>query len=183
MKVLQFGDPILKKVSVPVTVEDILDARYASLIKKMEDVLNGIKNISNENGNAIAAPQLGESIRLTLLRIDGRFIPMFNPSFKPLSDEIIRLPEECFSFYNIRATIKRFNNIEVSFVNDKGQKQHIQISGEMAAIIQHEIDHLDGHIFLERVDDETAIESIEYTYRDNPQKLAKVNHIIEYILD
>ena len=182
MKVLQFGDPILKYISESVSINEIVGEKYLNLIEQMKSVLNGIQNISSENGNAIAAPQMGVPIRLTLLRIDGLFTPMFNPKFQPLSNDEIRLPEECFSFYNIRATIKRFDQIKVSYVDEKGDDREINANGELSAIIQHEIDHLNGSLFLEKMDSETKIESIEHTYKNNPKKLAKVNRIIDYIL-
>ena len=70
-RIRQIGDPILRQISSPIAISEIVDADIQALIDHMQSILNGIKSISEENGNALSAPQVGRPIRLILLRING----------------------------------------------------------------------------------------------------------------
>ena len=182
MRVKQLGDPILREVSQAVTVEAIANGQYAAILNKMKSILNGIQSISPENGNAISAPQVGTAIRLILLRVEGEFIPMFNPTFMPLDQETFLFEEECFSFYQLRGKVVRHLNIEVKFMDEAGQSQTLNFSGEFSGIAQHEIDHLDGILFLDRVTDIKSIRSIDFVFADNQTRLNQVKQMFEYMV-
>ena len=182
MRVKQLGDPVLRKVSNPVDVDDIQSGKFNPVIEQMCSVLNGIQAISPENGNAISAPQIGSHIRLVLLRIDGEFLELFNPSFTPLDETTFLFEEECFSFYQIRGKVLRHLHIQVDYLDRHGKQQSIAFSGEFSGIAQHEIDHLDGVLFIDRVEDTQTICSIDYVYAKQPKRLQQVKRMFEYMV-
>ncbi len=182
MRINQIGDPILRKVCRPVEAQEIATTEIQVTINKMKEILNGIKAISNENGNAIAAPQVGHSVRIILLRLNQKFVPMINPSFTKLSDDTFELDEECFSFYNLRAKVTRYSNIRVDYMDEKAQLKSIQLQGEDAGIAQHEVDHLDGIFFLDRLNDKNSVKSVDFMLKDNPQRLSTVREMMSYMV-
>lgn len=182
MRVKQLGDPVLRQVSQPVNLDDLKSGQYHSVLTEMKSVLDGIQAISAENGNAISAPQVGSPIRLVLLRVDGEFLPLFNPSFKPLDEETFLFEEECFSFYQIRGKVTRHLNIRVDFIDENGVQQSKDFAGEFSGIAQHEIDHLDGVLFIDRVEDTQTVRSIHYEFANEPARLNQVKQMFEYMV-
>ena len=181
MRIKQLGDPILRQVSQPIEIEDIPSESIQSLLAKMKDTLNGIKHISDENGNAISAPQSGMAVRMILLRIEGEFVPMLNPQITAQSEQTFEFEEECFSFYNLRAKVTRFYHVSVSYLDENGQAHSREMQGEFAGLVQHEIDHLDGVFFLDRITDKSALESVDHLLRNDPQRLKTVKQMMDYM--
>ncbi|MEE4246608.1 MAG: peptide deformylase [Kangiellaceae bacterium] len=181
MRIKQLGDPILREISQSVSISDIESGTYQATVDSMKQVLNGIKSISDANGNAISAPQVGHTIRLVVLRIDGQFVVLFNPTFRSLDQTTFMLEEECFSFYQLRAKVERYANIEVNYLDQDGQHQSLVLNGEYAGIAQHEIDHLDGVLFIDRVDDSKTIRSIDFEYAQQPMQLKRVKKLYTYM--
>jgi len=182
MRVRQLGDPILRRACESVDLEKISGLMVQNAIDRMKSVLNGIKSISDDNGNAISAPQIGLSQRLILLRIDQQFKPMINPTFTPLSDKTFEFNEECFSFYQLRAKVTRFYAVKVTYYDDKAQPASQILIGENAGLVQHEIDHLDGVFFLDRVKDKSQLASVDFIYNDSPVKLAQIKKMMAYMV-
>ncbi|TQV74560.1 peptide deformylase [Aliikangiella marina] len=182
MRVKQLGDPVLREVSKSVEISAIQSGQHQQTLEEMKSILNGIQSISSENGNAISAPQVGAPIRLVLLRVEGEFLPMFNPSFEALDNETFLFEEECFSFYQIRGKVVRYLNIRVDYVDEKGESQSIKFSGEFSGIAQHEIDHLDGVLFIDRVEDSKSIRSIDFVFAEQPQRLVQVKKMFDYMV-
>jgi len=180
-KIRQIGDPILRQTSAPLEPSDILDSNFHFLLGHMQDVLNGIKAISSENGNALSAPQVGHLKRLILLRIDGIFIPMVNPEISSASTDQFEFLEECFSLYDQRAVVSRYHDIEVNYLDEFAQPQSKSFSGEYAALIQHEIDHLNGVLFVDHVD-ENELQSIDYIFEDDSAGLTRVKAMMAYMI-
>lgn len=182
MRINQIGDPILRTKCLAVELQAINSPEIKNSISKMKDILDGIKAISNENGNAISAPQVGHSVRIILLRLNEKFVPMINPSLTNTSDDTFELEEECFSFYNLRGKVTRYSNVRIDYSDESAQPQSIQLSGEEAGIAQHEVDHLDGIFFLDRLKDKSTVQSVDFMLKDNPQRLSQVRRMIDYIV-
>ena len=180
-RIRQIGDPILRQVSSPILLNRVADADIQTLIDHMQSILDGIKAISDENGNALSAPQVGQPVRLILLRIDGEFCPMINPEFTPMSEEKFEFEEECFSLYDKRAVILRYRNIELQYVDRMGRTQNKVLNGENAALVQHEIDHLDGVLFVDHVD-EGYLYDIDTVLAHDPKRLSKVKDMLAYMV-
>jgi len=179
-RIRQIGDPILRDVSTPVDIAHLPNERINALIGDMKNTLNGIRAISNENGNALSAPQSGQSIRLILLRFNDQFVPMINPEFTALSDHKFAFDEECFSLYDQRATVRRFSEIEVSYFDENGTPHKATLRDEDAGLVQHEIDHLNGVLFIDHLGD-VATAPIEDLLKEQPDRLRVVKQMIDYM--
>ncbi len=182
MRIKQLGDPTLRQRSTPVKNEQITSAELTPILDQMKNILNGIKAISDENGNALSAPQVGHLIRVILLRIDGEFVPMINPEYSPVSDRTFAFEEECFSMYQLRGTVERFEEISVRYLNEYGTNQSKILRGEMAGLIQHEVDHLNGVLFIDHLDADNEPRSIDYELRDKPERLSQVKRMLDYMV-
>lgn len=174
MRVRQLGDPILRLVSDPVQEHEFGGEAMTRAHATMEAILDGIKSISDQNGNAISAPQVGLSKRFILLRLQGEFVPMVNPQIIARSEETLMSEEECFSFYGLRGEVDRAMSVNLNFQDPLGNWHARTLHGEEAALAQHEIDHLDGILFLDRLHSPTALSSIEYVLKDDPARLEQV---------
>ncbi len=182
MRIVQLGDPILRETSKVLTAEQIAGDEIQQLLQRMKETLNGIQSISSENGNALSAPQSGTAVRMILLRIDGVFVPMINPVIKEFSEETFEFDEECFSFYNLRAKVTRHQTIVVEYLDEFAKKYVKTMTGENAGLVQHEVDHLNGIFFLDRVEGQENLASIDHVYQSTPKKLTKVKEMIDYMV-
>ena len=106
---------------------------------------------------------------------------MINPEFTPMSEEKFEFEEECFSLYDKRAVILRYRNIELQYVDRMGRTQNKVLNGENAALVQHEIDHLDGVLFVDHVD-EGYLYDIDTVLAHDPKRLSKVKDMLAYMV-
>ena len=171
----------MRQISSPIPLSRVADADTQTLIAHMQSVLDGIKAISDENGNALSAPQVGQPVRLILLRNDGEFYPMINPEFTPISEEKFEFEEECFSLYDKRAVVLRYRNIELRYVDRTGSEQSKVLKGEDAGLVQHEIDHLDGVLFVDHLDD-GELYTIDKALANDPKRLSQVKDMMAYMV-
>lgn len=137
-------DPILRQVAIPVTVFGLeLSVTCQRLYATMK----------SSRGLGLAAPQVGISKRIIVTDIQDTIIPMrymINP--KLISVEGIQKRNEgCLSFPKLYLDVERAKNVTVTFCNERGVENTIAVSGLNAVIVQHEIDHLDGKLFVDRV--------------------------------
>lgn len=181
MRIKQIGDPILREKSLSIEIQEISNPEVIATIDRMKSILNGIKRISDENGNALSAPQVGHSIRLVVLRINGQFEVMINPQIVASSESTFEFTEECFSLYNLRAKVTRHRSVTVTFYDEHKNYRSKQLQGEKSGLIQHEIDHLDGIFFLDKVTQNESIESIDHLLKDSPKRLAQVKEMMDYM--
>lgn len=181
MRIKQFGDAILREKSSTIDVSALSSPQFKQLLQYMKDTLNGIKAISDENGNALSAPQCGHLIRLILLRINGEFVPMINPEIIQHSEETFAFDEECFSAYDLRAKVTRFTTIDVHYLDEQGNPHQITAQGELSGLIQHEIDHLNGILFTDRVEDKSTVLAIDKLFQNDPSYLAKLKTMKAYM--
>jgi peptide deformylase len=103
-------------------------------------------------GRAIAAPQIGLSKKIICLNID-KPIEIINPQLSGLSDEMIELWDDCMSFPNLLVRVRRHKKITLSFFNRNWKKHTWHLEDDMAELIQHEYDHLDGILATQRAID------------------------------
>lgn len=155
LKIREVGDPTLEKISEEVDIKNIN--------KEILDIIEDLKTtLEFGTGLGIAAPQIGINKRIIVVGAkkenakynDAEDIPttaMINPTWKKLSDEIDIQYEGCMSVPSIRGKVERYKNIELTYYNEKGEKITKQLNGFFARLIQHECDHLDGIVFLEKV--------------------------------
>jgi peptide deformylase len=139
-----YGDPILQKKAKPVT--DLADVK--ALIPAMFDLMYA------EPGIGLAAPQVGVSLRLTVIDVplDGKSRPMvlINPKFEEKKGRV-ESTEGCLSVPGISVTVARAASVRVSALNEHGFPVTVQADGLLARCLQHELDHLDGVLMIDRL--------------------------------
>ncbi|MEY4167285.1 MAG: hypothetical protein RIR52_1109, partial [Acidobacteriota bacterium] len=117
-------------------------------------------------GRAIAAPQIGVQQRIILVNMnDGSFgpAPLINPRITRASDELMELWDDCFSFPNLLVRVRRHVSIEVEYDDLHGTRRSVDAREDLAELLQHEIDHLDGILATDRV-----VDSRGFTFRYPP---------------
>lgn len=152
--ICQLGDPVLRQVAQP--IYNVQDRWVRSLLRTL------LTTLRDSNGVGIAAPQLGVSRRLMVVAShpnsrypnapDMEPIAMINPHLINHSDDIVKDWEGCLSVPGIRALVPRYTVVEVGYTDPDGRLQHCEFDGFIARVFQHEFDHLDGKVFLDRVE-------------------------------
>ena len=137
---LLLGDPRLYQLSEPVQKHDL--AQLNDWIKDLDNVMKEIRKKYNF-GRAIAAPQLGIMKRLVYMNIDGPHI-FINPEFTYKSNETFELWDDCMSFPNLLVKVKRHKQVKLKYLDKDWQVQTLSLEGDMAELLQHEVDHLNG---------------------------------------
>ncbi|MBP7060568.1 MAG: peptide deformylase [Candidatus Moranbacteria bacterium] len=125
-------------------VADPLAPEIQSLLPKM------IKTMHKEQGVGLAAPQIGLSLRLAVAEVDGREYYLINPEITSLSQETIVSEEGCLSLPGEFFSILRSETVTVKYLNEKGLPKKLRASGFLSTVIQHEVDHLDGILIVNR---------------------------------
>ena len=144
--ILLLGNPILHKISAEVEKQDF--EKYNSHIELMfESILDFRKKYGR--GRAIAAPQIGLLKRIICMNIDNPVV-MINPMLSDLSTEMFEIWDDCMSFPNLMVKVKRHKTLTLSFYDLNRQKQVWHLKDDMAELIQHEYDHLDGILATQR---------------------------------
>jgi peptide deformylase len=141
-----YGDPVLRKTAAPVSV---FDDGLRALVEKMVEALR------NANGVGLAAPQVGVSSRVAVIDTEYGEAPPYvlvNPEIVSASDETVTEDEGCLSLPGISLDVKRPAQVSVRAQNEKGEEYTIEnASGLLAKALQHEIDHLNGILFIDHV--------------------------------
>jgi len=152
-EIAQLGNPILRQQAVQV---EAFDSNCINRI--VRDMLH---TLSESSGVGLAAPQISESVRIMIIasRPTKRYplapemepIVMMNPDFEVISELIKTDWEGCLSIPGIRALVPRYEKIKISYYNQQGVKQELVADSFIARIFQHEYDHLNGLVYLDRV--------------------------------
>lgn len=169
LQIIQLGDPVLR--SKAQLVENVHDPYIQKLIDDL------IATVGQANGVGIAAPQVAESYRLFIVasRPNHRYpnapemepTAMLNPQILSHSTEVIKGWEGCLSIPGIRGSVPRYQAIEVEYTDRNGKLQKQELTDFIARIFQHEHDHLDGIVFLDRLEStQDIITEQEYQKRD-----------------
>jgi peptide deformylase len=158
-EVLQFGAPILRDVS-----DDVDEVTSSAVLKTMEDLkdtLHALQRIHGRGGG-LAAPQIGSSIRLVYVNARGRSFFLLNPAIVEQSDDLFDVWDFCFSANaSFVARVKRHRRIVVEYRDETGASQREEFEDYFAELLQHEIDHLDGRLFIDLIDRPETITMME----------------------
>jgi peptide deformylase len=137
------ANPILRAVSKPVTE---ITKKTLKLIEKMADAM------ALEKGVGIAAPQVGENVRIFLALLDSKkTVALLNPVFLDHSDTRTFGEEGCLSLPGEWGQVPRYTEVTLQFTDLKGRQNTLKLKGFNARIVQHEMDHLDGILFTDHV--------------------------------
>jgi peptide deformylase len=143
-QVRQFGDPVLKAKAVPVErFDDQLRAEVARMAGIMGDAI----------GVGLAAPQLGVMHRVLVYKVgeDGLLAALVNPELEWAGDDLEEAEEGCLSLPGVHVDVERPVRVRVRAHDEHGGRLVIEASGLEARVIQHEMDHLDGVLILDRI--------------------------------
>lgn len=146
-KLCYYGNPVLRKKTVPVTQ---FDENLKGLVQDM------IETMLVSDGVGLAAPQIGESIRLVIVDPspdEGGItrLVLINPELTPVGEGTEVAEEGCLSVPGIYARVKRFSRIQVKAQDVDGNPLNFEAEGFTARIIQHETDHINGILFVDKV--------------------------------
>ncbi len=150
-RILQLGDPTLRQISCPVEQP----ANAGPLVADLRDTLHAFR-ASHGYGRAIAAIQIGEPWRVVYLEFEGRFYALINPSFERMSAEKQRLWDDCFSFPELMVYVERSASVAIRFEDEARVAHTLEASGALSELIQHELDHLDGILAIDRAVDRNS---------------------------
>jgi peptide deformylase len=164
LKIVQAGDPILRKQSRPLTREEISSPSIQHLIELMRDAMR------DAPGVGLAAPQIGQSIQLAVIEDRVEYIKdlsadqlaerqrsaipfhvVINPKIFLLDDSSVEFFEGCLSVEGFSAVVDRALSVRVECLNERGEEVTINAQGWYARILQHEIDHLNGTLYIDRM--------------------------------
>ena len=144
-RILQLGDPLLRAVSAAVPSAAEAEPIFADL----RDTLHEFRR-THGFGRGISAVQIGEAKRLIYIELEGRAYCLRNPVYEFQSEETIRLWDDCFSFPDLLVWLERAKCVRIRYVDEAGAPQTIEAEGPFAELLQHEIDHLDGILAVDR---------------------------------
>jgi peptide deformylase len=160
-KIATVGHPVLRQRARELTAEELASPDVQRLIDDMIDTMR------DANGAGLAANQVHEPVRIAVIEVDHnpRYpykprIPLtvvVNPVIEPLDDELVEINEGCLSVPDLRGSVWRHVNVRVLYQDRDGQAHEEVKRGLTAGTFQHELDHLDGTLFLDRVQDPTTL--------------------------
>jgi peptide deformylase len=165
VKIIQNGHPTLRKVAKPVPIKEITGEKIQKILKDMQQAL-----AKEYDGVAIAAPQIDVSLRIfvvskkvfdeqlikdenILIENKNKDAVFINPKFLKISNDKKLLPEGCLSVRPMYGKVRRSTRATIEAYNEKGKKFVMPGSGLLAHIFQHETDHLDGVLFIDKAKD------------------------------
>ncbi len=164
-RILQLGDPLLRAISVPVATP----AEAAATFSDLRDTLHEFQR-THGFGRGISAVQIGELARLIYIEFEGRSYSLRNPEYEWQSPEKFQLWDDCFSFPNLLVRLERSVAVRVRYSNEAGEVVRLEVRGAFSELLQHEIDHLDGILAVDRaLDRESFCTREEYLRRFAPQ--------------
>jgi peptide deformylase len=164
VNIRQVGEPVLRQRARPLTLEEIRSSPIQRLIEEMRDTMRAAPGVG------LAAPQIGQSLRLaviedreeylqgiapTILQERARTVVPFhvivNPRLTVLQDDPAVFFEGCLSLDSFAALVPRALSVRVDCLNERGEPVVLQAQGWYARILQHEIDHLNGTLYIDRM--------------------------------
>ena len=184
-EIVEVGHPVLRERAGELTREELASDDVQWLIDDM------IETMRAANGAGLAANQVGETVRVAVVEVrDGnpRYpykppIPltvMVNPLIEPLDEDVEQINEGCLSVPNVRGEVPRHMNIRLRYLDREGREHEEVRRGLTAGTFQHELDHLDGILFLDRVSDPSTLSTWDQFERFHREEfMERARRIVE----
>lgn len=147
-RILQLGDPVLRKISNPIDIR-AMPAAAQSLLDDLRDTLHEFQR-THGFGRGISAVQIGVPSRVIYIEFKGAAYSLINPEYEWLSHEKFHLWDDCFSFPDLMVWLERSQSLRLRYMDERGETQVVDASGALSELIQHEMDHLDGILAVDR---------------------------------
>jgi peptide deformylase len=164
LKIVQTGDPVLRHDARPLIREEVIGEEIQRLIRDMRETMH------DAPGVGLAAPQVGLPLQLAVIEdreellrtlpaeelseMERRPVPfhvIVNPEITLVEGEMVEFPEGCLSLTGYSALVPRARRVRVAYLDERGDRQSVEASGWYARILQHEIDHLHGALYIDRM--------------------------------
>ncbi len=181
LKIVQVGEPVLRQRARPLLQEEIALPETQQLIVWMHETMR------DAPGVGLAAPQVGLPLQLAVIedrpeyskdiaaerlaereRLSIPFQVLINPSIVEQSEEHVEFFEGCLSLSGFSALVKRSRQVAVEYWDERGQPRRIEAQGWYARILQHEIDHLNGRLYIDRMEPRSfmSIDNLSRHWKD-----------------
>ncbi len=161
LKVARMGHPVLREVASEVPTEEIATPAFQDFVASM------VETMRDYDGVGLAAPQVHVSKRVVVIEVSDspRYpeegpVPLsviINPRIRNLSERRVEVVEGCLSIPDLRGAVPRIAEIEIEALDGQGNPMRERFEGFPAAVVQHECDHLDGVLYLDRVVDTRSL--------------------------
>lgn len=187
LEIREMGDPVLREAAREVSAEELESEEVQRLIDDMVETMRAA------NGAGLAAPQVGESVRIAVIEVregNPRYpykppIPLtviVNPQVEPLDDATFATNEGCLSMPNLRGDLERFENVGVRYLDRDGESHEETRRGLTAGTFQHEVDHLDGILFVDRMADLSSLSTwAEFERHRKDEFVRRVEALVERV--
>ncbi len=182
-EILAIGDPILRERARELRPDELRTLRIQELIDDLIDTKRAA------NGAGLAANQVGEAVRIAIAEVEGtnpRYpykppIPlcvMVNPVIEPLDDEAVEINEGCLSVPDLRGSLERHVSVRVRYLDRDGD-EHTEVKrGLTAGTFQHEVDHLDGVLFVDRADPRTLATWEQFEMHQREEFVGRISEFV-----
>jgi peptide deformylase len=185
-ELVTIGDPVLRRRAREVTAEELRSAELQRLIDDMIETKRAL------DGAGLAAPQVGEGVRIAVAEVvqpNRRYpykppIPLtviVNPAIEPLDEETVEINEGCLSVPDLRGSLSRHVNIRLRFLDRAGSEHEEVKRGLTAGTFQHEIDHLDGVLFVDRADPRTLATWEQFDRHQSEEFVARISEFVDRV--
>jgi peptide deformylase len=151
-RILQLGDPLLRTVSAPVPAPSAAQP----VLQDLRDTLHEFRR-THGFGRGISAVQIGELLRLIYIEFEGAAYNIRNPEYEFRSESRFRLWDDCFSFPDLLVQLERSETVRVRYEDQDGNVRRMEAAGALSELLQHEIDHLDGILAIDRALDRNSL--------------------------
>lgn len=144
MRIITYPNPILQTSAQEINLADFNVKKLRKLIKNM------VKTMRKADGVGLAAPQVGYGMRLCVIKQTENDLVLINPMIATRSKKTAIMEEGCLSLPNVKAKVKRAKWIKIKTQNIKGEFDEFEAGDLLARVIQHEIDHLNGILIIDK---------------------------------
>jgi peptide deformylase len=187
LKIVQAGDPVLRRAARALRPNEIRSREIRELIQQMKEAMYAAPGVG------LAAPQIGQGIQLAVIEDRPAYIQdwtpeqlaererkavpfhvIINPKITLVGEERVEYFEGCLSLTNLIALVPRARSVRVECVDEKGEAKVIEANGWYARILQHEIDHLGGKMYVDHMYPRTLMTVENYTRHWKDKSLAAI---------
>jgi peptide deformylase len=151
-RILQLGDPLLRAVSSPVSAA----AEAVPIFADLRATLHEFRR-THGFGRGISAVQIGAPLRLVYIEFEGATYALRNPEYEDRSEAKFKLWDDCFSFPGLLVYLERCESVRVRYEDEDGKARLVEAAGALSELLQHEIDHLDGVLAIDRAIDRNSL--------------------------
>ncbi len=154
LKVARIGHPVVRSPAKPVRKEAFRDRLFQKLIDDMRETMHEYEGVG------LAGPQVHEGLRLAVIEVPGSderaraevpFMVLVNPVVTPIGDEREEGWEGCLSIPDLRGVVPRWKRLKLEALDRDGKPYSLEAQDFLARVVQHEYDHLDGNVYLDRM--------------------------------